>query len=111
MTHIADRALLQDATTWPVTPDEFGGDNFGAPIPIKVRWSDRTEKFISSLDQNEHISSSIVHTDRTLAVGDYIYLGTTIQADPSTVVGAYKIRRFDNIPDIRTLLVTRKAYL
>lgn len=111
MTHISERALLQEATTWQVSPDGMGGDNFGAPISIKVRWTDRNEKFFSQLDQNEHVSLAIIHCDRTLAVGDYLFLGASAAADPTSLVTAYKIRRFDNVPDIRTLKVLRRAYL
>jgi hypothetical protein len=111
MSHVADRMLLQDATLWSVTPDGYGGDVFGAPVACKCRWEDRTEKFMSPLDRVEQVSRSIVYLDRRAAVGDYLYGGTSADDDPTQITGAYKIRRFDVVPNLRNLQVIRKAYL
>lgn len=111
MSHIVDRALIQDATLWPVAPDSYGGDTFGAPVPVKCRWEDRTDKFFSQLDQNEQVSRSVVHISQNANVGDYLFSGVSVAADPTTISGAYKIRRFDKIPNLRNLLMLRKAYL
>jgi hypothetical protein len=111
MTHIAERGLLQDATAWVVAPDGAGGDTFSAPVAVKCRWEDRAEKFVGPLDRDEHISMAVVYVDRNLAVGDYLFQGVSVAANPSLVAGAYKIRRFDKTPDLRNLLVLRKAYL
>lgn len=111
MTHIVERGLLQTATLWAVTPNGYGGSTFSAPVPIQCRWEDRTEKFVGPIDRQERVSKSIVYTDRNLNVGDYLFLGESAAADPSLVIGASKVERFDKIPDLRTLLVLRKAYL
>lgn len=110
MSHIAQRALRQDATLWQVTPDSHGGDLFGDPIPVKCRWEEKTEQFQSTLDNDEHTSRAIVFLDRTAQVGDYLALGTFDEADPTELV-AWKIQRFDTIPNLRNLLMMRKAYL
>jgi len=111
MSNIADRALIQDATLWTVSPDNFGGDTFGSPVPVKCRWEDRNEKFTSPTDPSEQVSRSIVFLDRNANVGDYLFLGTSVASDPSVVVGAFKIRRFDKCPNLRNLLIVKKAYL
>lgn len=110
-THISERGLHQDATLWVVSPDAFGGDTFSDPIPMKVRWEERSEEFFSLLDQNEQVSRAIVMCDRTVHVEDYLYLGISTAADPTTLVTAFKVRRFDNTPDLRNLKVVRKAFL
>lgn len=84
---------------------------FAPPIAIKCRWEDRTERFRSQIDNDEHVSAAIVHLDRSASVGDYLFPGPTTEPDPTSLPGSYKIQRFDNIPDFRNLLVNRKAYL
>jgi hypothetical protein len=100
-----------DATLWTATPNGFGGDDYSAAIPIKCRWVDRNEQYMSTLDKNEQISRAIVYLDRNVKVGDWLYNGVSTDADPSLLETAYKVRRFDKIPDLRNLLVLRKAFL
>lgn len=111
MSHVSDRARRQDATLWTTSPNGSGGDVFGPPQAIKVRWEERSERFISQLDQNERVSQSVVYLGQTAAVGDYLYLGTSAAVDPTVVTGAYKIQRFDATPSLRLLNMVRKAYL
>lgn len=103
--------MVQDATSWVSTPDGYGGHTFGSPTPIKCRWEDRTERFMSMLDRKEIVSNSIVYIDRNLKVGDYLFEGTTVGADPTVISGAQQIKRFDKTPNLRNLLLVRKAYL
>jgi len=111
MSHIANRGLLEDATLWVVSPNESGGDIFGPPIAVKCRWEDKTEQYFSTLDRTEHVSNSVVYLDRSASVGDYLFQGVSIDLDPTEVVGAARIHRFDKVPNLRNLLITRKAYL
>lgn len=111
MSFVADRALKQTATLWRVSPDKFGGDLFSAPEVILCRWVDKAEKFISPLDSNEYTSNSIVHVQTNMLPGDYLFLGETDQTDPTELPGAFKIQRFDKIPNLRNLMLIRKAYL
>ena len=111
MSHLVTRALVDDATVWTVSPDGFGGDTFAAPVTVKCRWEDRTEEYFSQLDQNQQVSRSIVFLAQSASVGDYLFQGISAALDPTVVAGAYKIRRFDKVPNLRNLLVQRKAYL
>jgi len=111
MVHVVTRGLKQDATWWAVTPDGYGGDTFGPAIAVKVRWEDRKEVYYGQLDRRELISNAVVFVDRDVATGDWLYLGTTDAGDPSLFAGAFKVQRFDKIPDLRNLNPMRRAVL
>lgn len=103
--------LNQTATWWSVTPDGYGGDKFALPTQIKCRWEERQEVFTSAVDRTEHISNAVIFADRDLAVGDYLLLGVSTLADPSALQEAFKIQRFDKIPDLRSLEAVKRAVL
>ena len=108
--NIADK-LVQTVTWWSVTPDGYGGDKFAAPAALVCRWEDTAVAFSSALDHRELISTAIVYTAQDIAVGDYLFLGTSAATDPTAIVGAYKIHRFDKTPDLRSLNTLRRAVL
>lgn len=101
-----------DATYWgaPVQTG-FGGYSFAAPVLLKCRWEDRTEKFMDSQGA-ETVSSAQVWTFDRLEDGGYLAKGDrTATADPTTLQDAYEIRRSDEIPDLRGLHYERRAFL
>lgn len=100
-------------TWWRVTgPDGFGGDSFGTPVVIDGRWEDRQETFYGALDRRELISKAVVYVDRDMSVGDYLCQGNqSAQPNPTLVVGALKVQRYDKMPDLRNLDVVRRAVL
>lgn len=104
--------LKQKATWWPVTPDSYGGDVFGTPLLLDCRWEDREDVFIGQIDRRELVSNAVVFLDRDISVGDYLFEGDqTLVADPSALVGSFKVQRFDKIPDLRNLEAVRRAVL
>lgn len=103
--------LRQTATWWNSTPDNFGGHTYAAPVEILCRWEDRSERFESPLDRQEHISRAVVFLDRDIGVDDYLFLGVSGVANPTTVAGAFKVRGFAKIPNLRNLDMERRAYL
>ena len=105
--------LKDPATWWSVSPNGSGGDLFGTPVLIDTRWEDRQETFIGLLDKRELISNAVVFTDQqSIAVGDYLCRGDqTTQADPTSLSGAFKVQRFDKIPDLRSLDSVQRAVL
>lgn len=101
-------------TWWRVTSgDGFGGDLVAAPVVVDGRWTDKSETFIGQIDRRELISSSIVYLlSQDVGPGDYLALGDlSAQANPSTVVGAYKIQRYMKTPNLRSLDYVRKCFL
>lgn len=104
--------LKQKATWWSVTPDSFGGDLFGAPTLLDCRWESRSEVFIGQIDRRELVSKAVVYLNQDVAVGDYLFEGDqTVLANPSGLTGAFKVQKFDKIPDLRNLEAVRRAVL
>lgn len=104
--------LKQKATWWSVSPNGFGGDIFAAPALLDCRWENRQEVFTGQIDRRELVSNAVVYLNQDVSVGDYLVEGDqTAQTDPTGVVGAFKIQRFDSIPDLRNLQKVRRAVL
>ena len=104
------RDLRQDVTHWTTTPDGFGGFTFGVPTALKGRWEDKATLFRDTKGE-EVTSESVVYLDTDVVVGDYLFLGVSAAADPTTVAGARQIRQFFKTPDLRVLDHERKAFL
>jgi len=102
---------FQDATYWasPV-PNGFGGHTFAAPVQIKVRWEDKTEEFLTALGEPV-FSQSVLYIDQDIDIGGYMFLGTSLTADPTTVEGAFPVKRFAKTPSLRNAEYERKAWL
>ncbi len=106
--------LRQDATKWTATPDGFGGWSFTTPVALKVRWE---EKAVLFRDQSgeEVISSAKVFLDVDVKVNDWLFLGVSTDADPTTIAAsvgtAYQVRMFEKLPSLRNLVHQRIAFL
>jgi len=106
------RFLVQDATLWSgQTPDGFGGCTPGSPVHIKVRWEDKAVRYAGRIDGNEEVSRAVVFLDRDVQVGDYLFLGLSTDADPTALEGAFQVRKFDKVPDLRSVSTVRRAIL
>lgn len=114
MLRVQDKARRQDATWWSVSPDGFGGDAFSAPKLIKVRWEIRAETFIGSIDRKELISDAVVFLGEDVSVGDYLALGDFTNpavANPTTLPEAFKIQKYDEFTDLRSVSTMRRVML
>ncbi len=101
----------QTATYWgaPVN-DGYGGHTFAAPVALQVRWEEKAEEFVST--QGEPIfSQASVWTDIDTEIGGYLYLGSSVAADPTSVDNAYPIKRFAKTPDLRNIEYERRSWL
>lgn len=98
MARFFERNLPQTATVWTATTVDSAGDSsYDPPRTISVRWEDRTDLLVQ--EEGEQITSlGIVITPEDLTVGDYLFLGTSISADPRGVDGAFQIKSFKKIP-------------
>lgn len=101
----------QTATYW-ATPvaDGYGGHTFTAPASITVRWEERTERFVNPQGEPEY-SKAVVILGQDVTVGGFLYLGTSTEAHPSDVSGAYRIRAFEKVPNVNGTAYQRTAYL
>lgn len=104
------RNLRQKATHWTATPDGFGGHTFGSPTVRKVRWEEGTTLVTDDSGQ-EIISRAQVYLDGDVDIGDYLFLGESTAADPTTLSTAYVVREFRKTTDLRNIEVLRKAFL
>lgn len=106
------RLLKQTATYWAPTghSDGYGTVTYAAPTTLTVRWEDRNEKFLGPEGRDE-VSASIVWTNQDVEIGGYMLLGTSSATDPENTDGAYIIRRFDKIWDVKGRVVERRAIL
>lgn len=102
---------LQIATFWELTGvDGENQPQFALPIQLNVRWEDRTDYLRTK--QGEQITSrSRVFVPQTIKVGDYLFLGTNAETDPRTVVNAYRVLDYREIPDLFNQEVERRVIL
>jgi hypothetical protein len=111
--HTQRKSLNQDVTAWAVTPDGWGGDEFGTPQLIKGRWEDTNEVFQNrTREERELVSKAVVFLDTQLKVGDILYLGDMSSlANPSNLEGAFKIQLFEKVTDLRSATSVNMAVL
>lgn len=108
--------MNQEVTHWPVTgSDGYGGFTFGCPMLMKGRWEERTELFIN-IENESVLSRAIVYLLDDVSNGDYLALGDYASEevaveDPGTLSGAYRIRNYGKVTDLRALNALRKAWL
>ncbi len=102
----------QEATYWGgAVPSGTGGYTYDAPVTVLVRWEERTEQFTNEVGDLE-ISNAVVWVSQDMNVNEYLALGDhTATADPDLIPGAYIIRRYMRIPDLRSLQSERRVYL
>lgn len=105
------RHLKQTATYWEFDSlNNFGQATFKSPVTIDCRWEDKVVLFYDRHGK-EKTSESVVFLGQDVVVGGYLFLGTSVAADPKTVIGAREIAAFHKIPNIRGTKYTRKALL
>ena len=104
------RGLKQTATHWsPGVPDGYGGSTYGAPVSMVCKWEERAVLFRDDKG-DETISKAVVFLPSDVGIGDYLFLGESVVADPTTI-DAHEVRQFSSIPDLRNAKQERKAYL
>lgn len=106
-----NRAYTQTATYWgSPTSDGLGGQSYGAPIELLVRWEERQEEFLTAEGETE-VSNAVVWASQDLDTLGYLYLGVSLVADPTRVTGSFRILQFRSIPAIRGHQFERRAFL
>lgn len=105
----------QQAVYWPyIITDEFGVKQVGSPVLIKCRWEARNEEFLDAEGERQ-MSKAIVYVDRDTPNGGILMLGVLADiTDPVNIKendGAWEIRRFDNLPDLKAKEFLKTAYL
>lgn len=110
MSFITQR-LKQSATYWAVTGvNNSGGPTFAAAVAVKVRWEQRTAVFTRP-NGEEASSTSVVFVKQDMSEGDFLFLGTSVVADPHTLAAAKEIQGFSKIPQLIGSEFERRAFL
>jgi len=119
---IITRMRKQTAVYWPLASSDSGGDDFDdygqpivtIPVEISCRWEDVSEEFIDAKGTRQ-VSRSKVYVDRDVDVGGILLLGTEDDITDLTNIkeneGAWEIRRFDRLPNLKTTEYLRTAWL
>ena len=102
----------QTVTHWAATEtlDSFGAPGWDSPIELSARWEDRSEE-LTNMKGEEILARSVVFLGIDVSVGDYLFLGVSAGTDPTTIKGAFKVKDFRKIPQIRGEDFERTAYL
>lgn len=109
-----DRVLNQTAVYWPATGnDGWGGQTYGTPVEVAVRWTDKQEKFVSS-SAEEYISKTVILAETDFTIDGRLLLASLVDLgsnqDPNEE-GASVIKAFAKIPDKSANQFLRKAWL
>lgn len=104
--------LKQVVTLWETngTFDANGQPNFNAPIQITARWEDE-EVTVKNSRGEEKEAKTAVYIDRTIQEGSYLFLGSSVSADPRTVAGARPVTAFSSVPSLDATKFERIAFL
>lgn len=104
-------AYKQDVTYWgSPQPSGYGGNVFTAPVTFKARWEGRAEQVFTPTG-DEIVSQAVVFVPQDLDIGGYLYLGTSVAADPTAVAGAFEVKQFLKVPDLHNMRSERRAIL
>lgn len=89
------------ATLWRVSNNsDDGSDTFSLPVPIMVRWEDVTSiEYDRSGSQFVSKARIFIDPNLALSLGDYLYKGTTEEANPHELA-AWPIKSIKSIPPL-----------
>lgn len=102
------RDMNQAATYW--TPGTSGGfgTTYGDPVPLMVRWEDKSELYRDA-QGNEVISSAVVYVPMPVEIGGFLALGDHTGTPPEA--GAREIRQTGSTVDLDGTVRLSKAIL
>ena len=118
------RFCKQTAVYWGNPQDDGkGGKTYDNGVEIVCRWNDSGKEVRITTNGKEYISTTQVLVTQDLDVEGYLYLGTLVELDavglnkliydfkPKEMDGAYEIKRFSKVPDVKARQFVRTAYL
>ena len=105
----------QKAVWWEreATPDRFGTFTFTGPAEIDCRWDDSQSEYRDASGQVV-ISQATIYPDRVLKPGDKLRKGAMASdepEDPTEVVTAFEVQRFEEIPNLKNTETLYMAHL
>ncbi len=103
--------LKQRATFWESTGVDNSGDpSFATPRTIKVRWEERQTVFTNAAGE-EASAGAVIFVKEDMKAGDFLFLGVSATADPTTVTAAREIQGWSKIPQLAGAAFERVAFL
>jgi len=95
-------------TYWQVTGyDGYGDPQFSSPEERSVRWENKNEFFYGADGQGRQSESVIYDDVNAYNVGDYVYRGSSFEADPRDQTG---FRRIKAVHETKSLDGTESVY-
>ncbi len=119
---IITRMLKQTCVWWPLASVDSGGIAKGThgetlysdPLEIDCRWEDKGEEFLNDKDEMQ-VSHAVVYVDRDVVKGGVLFLGEltdiTDEDNPLNNLNAWKIEKFEKLPNLRVTEYLRTVYL
>jgi len=105
----------QNAVYWSApVPDGYGSYTYTDAVEIDCRWEEKQELYIDPLGV-EKLSRAVVYVDRDVDLGGMLYLGEIADIDSSGIdpidLGAFEIKQFAKLPNIRATEFLRQVWL
>lgn len=119
---IITRMLKQTCVYWEPASADSGGsdfDDYGQPVvtdPVELncRWEDINEEFVGA-NGTRQLSKSKVYVESDVVVGGILMLGEiddiTDESNIKENEGAWEIKRFDKLPNLKNTEFLRTAWL
>ena len=125
---LIDRMRRQNAIYWPPsTADDFGRPGSARLVELtlvggvnsRVRWEDKAKEFLDAQGTTV-VSQAVVFVPPLpgggeVALGGWLWLGDRVdlvsEADPHVNEGAYEVRGFEKMPNLKTTEFLRTVYL
>ena len=101
----------QLTTFWSATGVDVSGDpTFAAPKAIRTRWEEKQTVFTNAAGE-EASAGAVIFVSEDMKAGDFLLLGTSTTADPTTVADAREIQGWSKIMQLTGSGLERKAFL
>lgn len=95
------RNLQAVITHWTSTRT-FSGMTFSSPVIMRARW-ETVRKLFRGPTGDQEMSDAQVMVENSVAVGDYIFLGESTATDPRPLDGAFEVRSYSEMPNLRNV--------
>ena len=102
--------LKQNITSRAATPSARGGYTYGTPVALIGRWEDKSEVFFDPTG-NQLVSRAIVYLTTLVYAEDYLYLGTSVAANPTAATGAQRVRMVQAAPSLDVSQTLYKVFM
>ncbi len=105
------RHRKQLTTFWSATGVTVDGDpTFAVPKAITTRWEEKQAVFTNAAGE-EASAGAVVFVKEDMKAGDFLLLGTSTVADPTTLAASREIQGWSKIPQLIGSGFERRAFL